>query len=151
VHEVVKPVIQEVREIIQPYRRLVQQIQPVIEQTHTVIAKGEPRISAQPILAQQVSSLGGGGGGFSYGGGAGGGGSYGGSISHGGGGSSSYSSRSGSLSSLDLGTSAKGGQIVTIGGGGKARVKYADVSGTDSVSVGGSSYKSAAASSRARA
>ncbi len=148
-HEVVKPVIQEVREIIQPYRRLVQQIQPVIEQTHTVIAKGEPRISAQPILAQQVSSLGGGGGGgFSYGGGAGGGASYGSSISHSGGGSSSYSSRSGSLSSLDLGTSAKGGQIVTIGGGGKARVKYADASGTGSV---GGSYKSAAASSRARA
>jgi hypothetical protein len=42
-HEVVKPVIQEIREIIQPYRRVVQQIQPVLEEVHTIVAKGEPR------------------------------------------------------------------------------------------------------------
>jgi hypothetical protein len=42
-HEVVKPVIQEIHEIIQPYRRVVQQIQPVLEEVHTIVAKGEPR------------------------------------------------------------------------------------------------------------
>ena len=53
VHEVLKPVIQEVREIIQPYRRLVQQIQPVIEQTHTIVAKGEPRGAQEGQQQQQ--------------------------------------------------------------------------------------------------
>lgn len=43
VHEVVKPVIQEVREIIQPYRRVTQEIRPVIEEVHTVVHKGENR------------------------------------------------------------------------------------------------------------
>lgn len=43
VHEVVKPVIQEVREIIQPYRRVTQEIRPVIEEVHTVVHKGEGR------------------------------------------------------------------------------------------------------------
>jgi len=45
VHEVVKPVIQEVREIIQPYRRVTQEIRPVIEEVHTVVHKGEGRRS----------------------------------------------------------------------------------------------------------
>ena len=43
VHEVVKPVIQEVREIIQPYRRVTQEIRPVIEEVHTVVHKGDGR------------------------------------------------------------------------------------------------------------
>jgi uncharacterized protein with ATP-grasp and redox domains len=41
IHEVVKPVIQEVREVIQPYRQLSQEVQPVVENVHTVVAKGE--------------------------------------------------------------------------------------------------------------
>jgi hypothetical protein len=55
VHEVVKPVIQEVREIIQPYRRVTQEIRPVIEEVHTVVHKGEGRRSqAQlPVRAAQ--------------------------------------------------------------------------------------------------
>ncbi len=40
VHEVVRPVIQEVREVIQPHRRVVQKIAPVLEEVHTVVAKG---------------------------------------------------------------------------------------------------------------
>lgn len=39
VHEVIRPIIQEVHEIIQPYRRVVQQVQPVIEEVRTVVAK----------------------------------------------------------------------------------------------------------------
>ena len=39
VHEVVRPIIQEVHEIIQPYRRVVQQVQPVVEEIQTLIAK----------------------------------------------------------------------------------------------------------------
>ncbi|XP_054159995.1 pupal cuticle protein 36-like [Oppia nitens] len=43
VHEVLKPVIQEVREVITPYRRIVQEVRPVVEEIHTVVAKGEAR------------------------------------------------------------------------------------------------------------
>ncbi|KAI2808579.1 hypothetical protein BLOT_006524, partial [Blomia tropicalis] len=43
VHEIVKPVIQEVREIIQPYRRVTQEVRPVIEEVHTVVHKSEGR------------------------------------------------------------------------------------------------------------
>lgn len=39
VHEVIRPIIQEVHEIIQPYRRIVQQVEPVIEEIRTVVAK----------------------------------------------------------------------------------------------------------------
>ena len=38
-HEVVRPIIQEVHEIIQPYRRVVQQVQPVVEHIETIVAK----------------------------------------------------------------------------------------------------------------
>ncbi|XP_054156815.1 fibroin heavy chain-like [Oppia nitens] len=41
IHNVVRPVIQQVHETIQPYRSLTQQVEPVIEQTHTNIAQGE--------------------------------------------------------------------------------------------------------------
>ncbi len=41
VHEVVRPVIQEVKEIIQPYRRITQEIRPVAEEVHSIVAKGE--------------------------------------------------------------------------------------------------------------
>ncbi|OTF81328.1 DFP2-like protein [Euroglyphus maynei] len=43
IHEVKKPIIQEVREIITPYRKVVQEIQPVMEEIHTIVAKGEAR------------------------------------------------------------------------------------------------------------
>ncbi|KAF7495989.1 hypothetical protein SSS_09611 [Sarcoptes scabiei] len=43
IHEVKKPIIQEVREIITPYRKVVQEIQPVMEEIHTIVAKGEGR------------------------------------------------------------------------------------------------------------
>lgn len=81
IHEVVKPVIQEIREIIQPYRRLIQQIQPVIEQTHTVIAKGEPRPQVAPIAVPGAGGSGSSGSGGQGGGGLGFGGS--GAKSHG--------------------------------------------------------------------
>lgn len=41
VHEVSKPIIQEVREVIQPFRKVTQELQPVIENVHTVVTKGE--------------------------------------------------------------------------------------------------------------
>jgi hypothetical protein len=41
VHQVTRPVIQQVQEVIQPYRTLTQVVEPVIEQTHTNIAQGE--------------------------------------------------------------------------------------------------------------
>ncbi len=92
VHEVSKPIIQEVREVITPYRRIVQEIQPVQEEIQTIVARGEGR-------AAGVS-----GGGFG-GGGLGGGGYGGGKISgggYGGGGGGGY-----------------GG--ISIGGGGKSK------------------------------
>jgi len=52
VHEVVKPVIQEVREVIQPYRQLTQEVQPVVENVHTVVSHGEGQ--RQQYVAQQI-------------------------------------------------------------------------------------------------
>lgn len=43
VHEVKKPIIQEVREIITPFRKVIQEIQPVVEEIHTIVAKGQAR------------------------------------------------------------------------------------------------------------
>jgi hypothetical protein len=43
VHEVTKPIIQEVREIITPFRRVIQEIRPVQEEIQTIVARGEPR------------------------------------------------------------------------------------------------------------
>lgn len=62
IHEVVKPVIQEVREIIQPYRRVTQEIRPVIEEVHTVVHKGEPRrqLAGGPLVRQVNQQYGGG-------------------------------------------------------------------------------------------
>ena len=40
-HEVIKPVIQEVREIIQPFRKITQEILPVQEEVHSLVARGE--------------------------------------------------------------------------------------------------------------
>jgi hypothetical protein len=59
-HEVMRPVIQEVREVIQPYRRVVQEVRPVLEEVHTVVAKGHrenaviapaPAVVAAPLIA----------------------------------------------------------------------------------------------------
>lgn len=93
VHEVTKPVIQEVREIITPFRRVIQEIKPVQEEIQTIIAKGEPRGN----LA--ASGMGGGlalGGGGSSGGGFGGSGGGFGGLSIGGSGGG-YSAGSGSM------------------------------------------------------
>jgi hypothetical protein len=46
VHEVYKPIIQELREVIQPFRKVIQEVKPVLEEVHTVVAKGEPRLRA---------------------------------------------------------------------------------------------------------
>ncbi|CAG2173785.1 unnamed protein product [Oppiella nova] len=62
-HEVVKPVIQEVRETIVPFRRITQEILPVQEEVQTVVARGErqqviaqPQVVAQPVaVAQRVA------------------------------------------------------------------------------------------------
>jgi len=58
VHEVVKPVIQEVREIIQPYRRVTQEIRPVIEEVHTVVHKGEGRRAQAPLPVRAAPTYG---------------------------------------------------------------------------------------------
>jgi hypothetical protein len=62
VHEVVKPVIQEVREIIQPYRRVTQEIRPVIEEVHTVVHKGEGRRGHQQQVPLKSGGYGAGAG-----------------------------------------------------------------------------------------
>lgn len=57
IHEVNKPIVQEVREVIQPYRQVTQEVQPVIEQIHTVVARGEgvrQQYIAQPQVVQQT-------------------------------------------------------------------------------------------------
>lgn len=41
IHNVNRPVVQQVNEVVQPYRTLTQTVEPVIEQTHTNIAQGE--------------------------------------------------------------------------------------------------------------
>ncbi|UXI16297.1 sodium-coupled monocarboxylate transporter 1-like [Sarcoptes scabiei] len=43
IHEVRKPIIQEVREIITPFRKVIQEIEPVQEEIHTVVSKGQGR------------------------------------------------------------------------------------------------------------
>ncbi|XP_054159739.1 uncharacterized protein LOC128957951 [Oppia nitens] len=54
IHEVIRPVIQEVREIIQPYRRVTQEVRPVEEAVHTNVAAGAAPASA--VEADPVSS-----------------------------------------------------------------------------------------------
>jgi hypothetical protein len=49
-HEVIKPVVQEVRETIVPFRRITQEILPVQEQVHTLVAQGQ----RQQVLAGVV-------------------------------------------------------------------------------------------------
>ncbi|UXI16138.1 hypothetical protein NH340_JMT02081 [Sarcoptes scabiei] len=60
VHEVIRPIIQEVHEIIQPYRRVVQQVQPVIEEVRTIIAKdansGDGSAKASLPVANHLAS-----------------------------------------------------------------------------------------------
>ncbi|KAH7644178.1 dfp2-like protein 31 [Dermatophagoides farinae] len=66
IHQIVKPVIQEVREIIQPYRRVTQEIRPVIEEVHTVVHKGENRRPGSGLQGKGAYGGGGGGGGGQY-------------------------------------------------------------------------------------
>jgi hypothetical protein len=61
IHEVYKPVIQEIREIIQPFRKVVQQVQPVVEEVQTVVHRGDGRRGSS-------GGNGGGQGGEEYGG-----------------------------------------------------------------------------------
>ena len=42
VHNVYRPVIQEVTEVIQPYRKVLQKVEPVIEEMKTIISKAAP-------------------------------------------------------------------------------------------------------------
>jgi hypothetical protein len=89
IHEVTKPIIQEVREVITPYRRVTQEIQPVIEDIQTIVARGDGRGAgfAAAGFGGAGFGVGGGGAGLGFGGGYGGGfggigksGGYGGSI-----------------------------------------------------------------------
>lgn len=108
IHEVKKPIIQEVREIITPYRRVIQEIQPVMEEIHTIVAKGEAR--RQFDRNQSKTRGGGGSGGSSTSGG--------GSISTSGGSSSRGSgSYGGSSSTGSSGTSSSLGGSTSSGGG----------------------------------
>ena len=61
VHEVLKPVIQEVREVITPYRRVIQEVRPVVEEIQTIVAKGEGR---RRDMGYDSQGMGGGGGGY---------------------------------------------------------------------------------------
>ena len=56
VHEVYKPIFQEVREVIQPFRKVIQKVEPVLEEVHTVVAKGEPRLRAALPLANNYAA-----------------------------------------------------------------------------------------------
>ena len=52
-HEVTKPIIQEVREVIAPYRRVVQEIQPVQEEIQTIVARGQERVQNGGFFGSQ--------------------------------------------------------------------------------------------------
>lgn len=54
IHEVVKPVIQEVREIIQPFRKITQQILPVQEEVLSVVSKGERKQTIEEVEVPKV-------------------------------------------------------------------------------------------------
>ncbi|OTF71228.1 DFP2-like protein, partial [Euroglyphus maynei] len=41
IHEVKKPIIQEVREIIIPYRKVVQEVRPAKEEVKTIVSQGQ--------------------------------------------------------------------------------------------------------------
>ena len=56
-HEVVKPVIQEVREIIQPFRKITQEILPVQEEVHSIVARGENQKVLQEIAIPPPAPL----------------------------------------------------------------------------------------------
>jgi hypothetical protein len=62
VHEVTKPIIQEVREIITPFRRVIQEIRPVQEEIQTIVARGEPRSRGFANGGFSGGAIGGGGG-----------------------------------------------------------------------------------------
>lgn len=43
IHNVYRPVIQEVTEVVQPFRKVVQKVEPVIEEMKTIISKAAPQ------------------------------------------------------------------------------------------------------------
>jgi hypothetical protein len=50
-HEIVKPVIQEVRETVVPYRRVTQEILPIQEEINSILARGQQQqVIAQPAV-----------------------------------------------------------------------------------------------------
>lgn len=55
VHNVYRPVIQEVNEVIQPYRKVLQTVEPVIEQMKTIISKAGPAPNEGYPQQQQLS------------------------------------------------------------------------------------------------
>lgn len=60
VHNVYRPVIQEVTEVIQPYRKVLQKVEPVIEEMKTIISKASPEGQAGAAPVQpQTSNYGG--------------------------------------------------------------------------------------------
>lgn len=54
IHEVLKPVVQEVREIIQPIRKVTQQILPVQEEVLSVVSKGERKQRLEEVEVPKV-------------------------------------------------------------------------------------------------
>lgn len=54
VHEVEKPVIQELREVITPYRQVTQEVQPVVESVHTVVSKAEGMSYSPNVWLTQI-------------------------------------------------------------------------------------------------
>jgi len=81
-HEVVRPVIQEIREVIVPQRNVVQEIRPVLENVQTVVARGEGRAIGGGLALGGIGIGGGAGLGLGLGAGLGG---YGGGLALGGG------------------------------------------------------------------
>jgi hypothetical protein len=67
IHEVTKPIIQEVREVISPYRKIVQEIQPVQEEIQTIVARGQERRQQQQQQGGYGGNAGGVAGGASFG------------------------------------------------------------------------------------
>jgi hypothetical protein len=140
VHEVTKPIIQEVREIITPFRRVIQEIRPVQEEIQTIVARGEPRSRGFADGGFGGGAIGGaaigGGGAVSRVSVSGGGAGYsGGGLSSGGYSSGGYSSGGHSSGGYSGASSGVANAIKILEGG----------SGSASYGAGGAVYRSKAA------
>lgn len=56
VHNVYRPVIQEVTEVVQPFRKVIQKVEPVIEEMKTIISKAAPQ-DGLPVVPHQQEQL----------------------------------------------------------------------------------------------